>query len=176
MLRDYAPYATALFELAKDQAEEKKYMEQLKEVSDILEGVPEFKQVLSHPNITNEKKKNIVSSAFKNEIDETVYRFIIVLNEHKVLSHLKEIYEAYVTCYQEKYNIEIVKVTSAIALDDTQIEKLKKALEDKLQKNIKMNIQVDPSLIAGLRVQTKDMVMDNTVVSKIDAMKEAINR
>lgn len=56
-----------------------------------------------------------------------VYRFLIVMNEHKMLSHMKEIYQAYVSCYEEKYDIEVVKVMSAIELDEEQIEKLTKS-------------------------------------------------
>ena len=42
--------------------------------------------------------------------------------------------------------------------------------------NYQLEVQVDPSLIAGIKVQANDLVMDNTVIAKIDAMKEAINR
>ena len=43
-------------------------------------------------------------------------------------------------------------------------------------KILELEVQVDPSLIAGIKVQANDLVMDNTVIAKIDAMKEAINR
>lgn len=58
----------------------------------------------------------------------------------------------------------------------SKLKSLQKVLKEKLNKDIKISVEVDPSLIAGLKVQTKDMVMDNTIVSKIDAMKEAMNR
>lgn len=173
---EYTPYAMALLELGKDREEEKKYMEQLCEIANLFDTLPELRQLFSHPNIENEKKTEIIKSAFENQVDDMVYRFLIVMNEHKMLSHMKEIYQAYVSCYEEKYDIEVVKVMSAIELDEEQIEKLTKVLKEKLNKDIKISVEVDPSLIAGLKVQTKDMVMDNTIVSKIDAMKEAMNR
>ena len=173
---EYTPYAMALLELGKNQEEEKRNMEQLCEIANLFDTLPELRQLFSHPNIENEKKTEIIKSAFENQVDDMVYRFLIVMNEHKMLSHMKEIYQAYVSCYEEKYDIEVVKVMSAIELDEEQIEKLTKVLKEKLNKDIKISVEVDPSLIAGLKVQTKDMVMDNTIVSKIDAMKEAMNR
>ena len=173
---EYTPYAMALLELGKNQEEEKRYMEQLCEIANLFDTLPELRQLFSHPNIENEKKTEIIKSAFENQVDDMVYRFLIVMNEHKMLSHMKEIYQSYVSCYEEKYDIEVVKVMSAIELDEEQIEKLTKVLKEKLNKDIKISVEVDPSLIAGLKVQTKDMVMDNTIVSKIDAMKEAMNR
>ena len=129
---EYTPYAMALLELGKNQEEEKRYMEQLCEIANLFDTLPELRQLFSHPNIENEKKTEIIKSAFENQVDDMVYRFLIVMNEHKMLSHMKEIYQAYVSCYEEKYDIEVVKVMSAIELDEEQIEKLTKVLKEKL--------------------------------------------
>ncbi len=173
---EYTPYAMALLELGKDREEEKKYMEQLCEIANLFDTLPELRQLFSHPNIKNEKKTEIIKTVFESQVDDMVYRFLLVMNEHKMLSHIQEIYQAYVSCYEEKYDIEVVKVVSAIDLEKEQIERLTKVLKEKLNKDIKVNVEVDPSLIAGLKVQTKDMVMDNSIASKIGAMKEAMNR
>ncbi len=173
---EYTPYATALLELAKDQEEEKRYMNQLCEVANLFDSLPELQLMFAHPNVKKEKKMELITSIFKDQVDEMVYRFLLVMNEHNVLFQIKRIYEAYVSCYQEKHDIEVVKVTSAIELDAVQAKKLIEVLEGKLNKKLKVDFDVDPELIAGLKVQTRDMVMDNTIASKINAMKEAINR
>ena len=99
------------------------------------------------------------------------------------LSELKQVAQvitsvpdAYEECYRKKHRIEIVKVTSASKLDEDQLSRLKEMLEKKMNKTLELEVQVDPSLIAGIKVQANDLVMDNTVIAKIDAMKEAINR
>ncbi len=67
-------------------------------------------------------------------------------------------------------------MTSASKLGEDQLSRLKEMLEKKLNKTLELEVQVDSSLIAGIKVQANDLVMDNTVIAKIDAMKEAINR
>ena len=99
-----------------------------------------------------------------------------MLNEHNELSHLDKISDAYEACYRKRHRIEIVKVTSASKLDEDQLSRLKEMLEKKLNKTLELEVQVDPSLIADIKVQASDLVMDNTLVAKINAMKEAINR
>ena len=99
-----------------------------------------------------------------------------MLNEHNELSHLDKISDAYEECYRKKHRIEIVKVTSASKIDEDQLSRLKEMLENKMNKTLVLEVQVDPALIAGIKVQANDLVMDNTVIAKIDAMKEAINR
>lgn len=173
---DYTPYAKALFELAQSQEQEELWMEQLKEVSNVIVSLQELRDVLAHPSISREKKKEILKSAFESQVDSTVFRFLLVLNEHNVLSHLDAISDAYLSCYQNKHQIEVVRVTSASKLDESQVSRLKEMLEKKLNKTLELELQVDPSLIAGIKVQANDLVMDNTVVAKIEAMKEALNR
>ena len=155
---DYTPYAQALFELAQDSKQEMAWMSELKQVAQVITSVPELSKILAHPSIPRVKKKEIIQTAFESELDTTVFRFLLVLNEHN------------------EHRIEIVKVTSASKLDEDQLSRLKEMLEKKMNKILELEVQVDPSLIAGIKVQANDLVMDNTVIAKIDAMKEAINR
>ena len=173
---DYTPYAQALFELAQDSKQEMAWMSELKQVAQVITSVSELSQILAHPSIPRVKKKEIIQTAFESELDTTVFRFLLVLNEHYELSHLDKISDAYEECYRKKHRIEIVKVTSASKLDEDQLSRLKEMLEKKLNKTLELEVQVDPSLIAGIKVQASDLVMDNTLVAKINAMKEAINR
>ena len=172
---DYTPYAQALFELAQDSKQEMAWMSELKQVAQVITSVPELSKILAHPSIPRVKKKEIIQTAFESELDTTVFRFLL-LNEHNELSHLDKISDAYEECYRKKHRIEIVKVTSASKLDEDQLSRLKEMLEKKMNKTLELEVQVDPSLIAGIKVQASDLVMDNTLVAKINAMKEAINR
>ena len=167
---DYTPYAEALFELAQDSKQEIAWMSELKQVAQVITSVSELSQILAHPSIPRVKKKEIIQTAFESELDTTVFRFLLVLNEHDKIS------DAYEACYRKRHRIEIVKVTSASKLDEDQLSRLKEMLEKKLNKTLELEVQVDPSLIAGIKVQASDLVMDNTLVAKINAMKEAINR
>lgn len=173
---DYTPYAEALFELAQDSSQEIAWMSELKQVAQVITSVSELSQILAHPSIPRVKKKEIIQTAFESELDTTVFRFLLVLNEHNEFSHLDKISDAYEVCYRNRHRIEIVKVTSASKLDEDQLSRLKEMLEKKLNKTLELEVQVDPSLIAGIKVQASDLVMDNTLVAKINAMKEAINR
>lgn len=54
---DYTPYAQALFELAKDSKQEIEWMDELKQVAQVITSVPELSKILAHPSITRVKKK-----------------------------------------------------------------------------------------------------------------------
>ena len=88
----------------------------------------------------------------------------------------KYIYEAYKKCYDKYHHIEMVEVYSAAALDPKQVEDLKKVLSERLHKTVELDVKVDPKLIAGLKVQTADFVLDNTVLARANEMKEQIKK
>ena len=48
-------------------------------------------------------------------------------------------------------------------------------LKEKLNKNVELTVDVDPDLIAGLKVKAKDIVLDNTVKTRLDNLKEKLN-
>ncbi len=173
---DYKPYSMALFELADNETVQMEWMKGLEEIVEVFKTVPQMKQIFSHPKISTEKKKEILSAAFEKDVDPTLYRFLLVLNAHRVVAHIEEIYQMYMACYKEAHAIELVHVKSASSLSKEQVKRLQDMLEKKLDKKVELDLEIDPSLIAGMVVQGKDFVMNNTISSRIKTMKEKLNR
>ena len=169
------PYASALFDLGKETKKEKTFMSQLEDLKKIWESEKEFSLALSHPKIKKEEKKQWLKTLFEDKVDPVLFRFLLVLTEHGVISHLPEVYENYVACYRDANHIEKVVVESATPLDDSQISALTEMLEKKLNKKIELAVKVDTSLIAGLRIQAADLVLDNTLSSRLSRMQEKLS-
>ncbi|WP_320608013.1 ATP synthase F1 subunit delta [Floccifex sp.] len=165
----------ALFELASSQGKEKDYMDSLKELSSIWNENKDFRLALRHPKITREQKREWISNLFENKLDSLLYRFLLVMVEHDLIGFIPELYEAYVEVYKESQNIESVYVESAMPLTQETIEDIKKVIESKLNKNIEITTNVNPELIAGIRVRTKDYVLDNSMLSRINNLKEKLS-
>lgn len=174
MVEAYMPYSQALYELAKDAKKEETWMQDLEKLALIWKENPDFVAALAHPKCKKEQKREWIKNLFSTSLDEILYRFLLVMIDHDKIHAFPSLYEAYKQCFQIAHKIERVSVRSASVLDQKQIDSLKAMLESKLNVSVDLDIQVDPTLIAGLRVQTKDLVLDNTVLSKIDAMKESL--
>ena len=175
MVEALRPYSEALYELAKDAGKVDFYMEELKALKDIWNENSAFSKALSHPQITRVQKKEWISNLFEKNLDTLLYRYLLVLTDHDKVSDMKGIYDAYVECYRDDHNIEVVKVESATKLSDEQVQSIKDMLEKKLDKKVELAISVNDELMAGIRVQTKDLVLDNTLLSRFNAMKEKLN-
>lgn len=174
MVNDTMPYALAIYEVAQEAQMEESYKKVIKELVDIWEHEKDFVKALSHPKISIEAKKQWLLDLFCDSLDPTMMQVLLVLNEHHVIARLPEIYQNYLVCDRKARNIEIVHVQSASKLSDSQQEALQKMLEEKMKKKIELDIHIHPELIAGMRVHAGDIVLDNTILSHLEAMKEEL--
>ena len=74
--------------------------------------------------------------------------------------------------YQEAFGIAEVWVTSAVALNDAQREKLKTVLGRRLAKTIELHESVDAALLGGMIVQYGDTRMDNSLRTRMQQFKQ----
>jgi F-type H+-transporting ATPase subunit delta len=53
-------------------------------------------------------------------------------------------------------------------------EKLKKSLEIRLQREVVMNFELDKNLLGGAIIRAGDWVVDGSVRSKLEKLKQAV--
>lgn len=68
----------------------------------------------------------------------------------------------------------VATVHTARALTDDEQRRLAAALAQQYGREVQLHVVVDPSLIGGLRVETRDDVIDGTVVSRLDDARRRI--
>jgi F-type H+-transporting ATPase subunit delta len=66
-------------------------------------------------------------------------------------------------------------ISSAFALDPAQIDELLPALERKFGCKLYPRVEIDPSLIGGIRVAVGDEVLDTSVRARLDSMRIALS-
>jgi len=94
--------------------------------------------------------------------------------EQKLLKHLPKVTQTFLdVCKAKRGEIEVT-VTSAEPLDKTTLKNIESMVVAQVGKGSKVNFTsvVDDELLAGLRIQYKDILIDNTVARKIDAETE----
>ena len=70
-------------------------------------------------------------------------------------------------------NKEVAEVRSAVALTDDQRQRLAKALGEATGKQVEVKVVVDPSVLGGIVAQVGDTVIDGSVRSRLDKLKNA---
>jgi F-type H+-transporting ATPase subunit delta len=65
-------------------------------------------------------------------------------------------------------------VYAAVALDDAQKAALQSKLEKITGKTIRMEVKIDPSVIAGLRVEVDGELLDGTVQGRMSGISRKL--
>ena len=164
-------YALAIYEIAEEKGKVDEYLRDLREICDLIDSNQDFRQVIKHPLVNTTKKKQIFNDLFKGKIDEELLSFMIVLIEKGRILHLREKLNEMEDIDLERRNIIKGVVKTAIPILPDELEKLKLIFEDKYDKTIRFDTEVDKNLLGGVYVKIGNDVIDDTIKSKIEEMK-----
>ena len=167
-------YALALYEVAEEKGKVEEYLNDLREICDLIDNNKDFYEVIKHPQISTRKKKQTFINIFKGKIDEELLSFLLILIEKDRMLFLREKLNEMEKIHLEKNNTLVAVVKTAVPLLEKEVNELKIKLENKYNKNIIITTEVDKSLLGGVYVRVGNDVIDGTVKSKLDEMKDLI--
>jgi F-type H+-transporting ATPase subunit delta len=165
-------YALALYEIAEEKGKVEEYLRDLREICDLIDNNDEFHKVIKHPQISTKKKKETFINIFKDSIDKDLLSYLLILIEKDRIAYIREKLNEMEKIHLERNNTLVATVKTAVPLLESEVEALKKKLEDKYDKKIIMTAEVDKSILGGVFVRVGNDVIDGTVKSKLDEMKD----
>ncbi|MCK8824583.1 ATP synthase F1 subunit delta [Fuchsiella alkaliacetigena] len=169
-------YSQALFELTSEK-------DQLNEVKDDLIAVVEtisdhndLQEVIYHPQISNEDKKQLVEKLFADEVSKTLLNFLKLLIDKRREHFLEAILDRYLEYVDREKGILEVEVISAFELTAENKDRLATKLAEVTNKEIRLKTQVDRDLLGGLVLKIGDRVVDGSLKKELESVKEEINK
>lgn len=169
-------YALALYEVAESKGKVDEYLQDLREICDLIENNHDFYEVIRHPQINTRRKKQTFINIFKGKIDEELLSFLLILIEKDRILYLREKLNEMEKIDLERKNTLKGVIRTAVPLLDRELESLKSIFEKKYDKNIIFETKVDKSVLGGVYVRVGNDVIDDTVKSKIEEMKDIMLR
>lgn len=167
-------YAKALYELAEKNNKVEEYIQDLKEIVSIINSNEELKKIIIHPEISIARKKEVFSNLFKEHIDPELLSFLMLLiSKDRIVELEKKVIELE-KIHLERQNKVLAEVKTVIPLTEEERTALIKKLEKKCDKTVILKEVIDPSIIGGVYVRIGNDVIDGTIKSKLDEMRELI--
>ncbi|MBK5252305.1 MAG: F0F1 ATP synthase subunit delta [Peptostreptococcaceae bacterium] len=171
-----ATYSEALFDVAVEVDKIDLFMEDLNGVVDSFDEYPEFFELFKTPQISIEEKKDIIENVFSGKINQEVLNFLkIVIDKQrgKEIAAITKAYEARV--YKHK-GIEKATIVSAVPLSDENMKLITEKLETLTGKIIEMTGKIDKTILGGVTVRIGDRVLDGSLKSRLENVKEDLAR
>ena len=170
-----ARYATALFELAKDDKALKSLEADAEALGAALESSADLRAMIASPVISREDQAAAMAAiAKKMKLSALMANTLALMGSKRrlfVLPQLVADVQARIAAEKGEVTAE---VTSAAALSADQTKKLAATLKARGGKDVKLKVAVDESLIGGLVVKLGSTMIDTSVRAKRAALQNAM--
>jgi len=164
-------YATALFEIAMESGTVDETLPQAIFLRDTLKD-PDCQKVIAHPHITTAEKMDFFDKAFAGSISEQLIGFLHLAIAKDRESYLVQALTDYIDMVNRYKQKTVAQVVSANALTDGQLSQLKASLSQKLNKQVDLEVKVNPGLMGGLTVFVDGYLIDRSLKKKFYDLKE----
>jgi F-type H+-transporting ATPase subunit delta len=166
------PYAEALFRVAQngDMAAWSGIVSELAQIG----ANPDMQAFAGNPNVTPAQLAETIASLVKSPLSPEAKNFIAMLSENGRINLLPEIAAQFTQLKNASAGAADATVFSAFEMSADQVNALAAALEKKFGRKLNPTVEVDPSLIGGVRVVVGDEVLDTSVRAKLQQMHNAL--
>lgn len=167
------PYAEAVFKLAKERNALLAWSEMLELIAAVATD-KQIKALIGNPQIPLKTLRDIICGACNGGLNKEGKQFVGLLIENKRLSVLDQIVNLFEE-FKAKHESSLeARIRSAFSLNESQLDKLISVLENRFQRKINAQVDVDTGLIGGVKIEIGDQVIDCSVYGRLEAMAAAL--
>ena len=168
-------YATAFFELARDEKSVDAVKADLDKFEAMLVESADLKRLVRSPVFSSDMQAKALNAVLeKAEITGTSAKFLKVLTANRRLFAVSDVIRAFRVLVANYKGEATADVTVAEALNDKNLDALKTALKSVTGKDVALNVKVDPSIIGGLVVKLGSRMVDSSLRTKLNSIKHAM--
>ena len=168
-------YATALFELARDQNVVDPVKADLDKFEGLLNDSADLKRLVRSPVFAADAQSRALSAVLdKVGIAGISANFLKVLTANRRLFAVADVIRAYRALVSRFKGEASADVTVAEPLSAKNLDALKVALNSVTGKDVALNVKVDPSIIGGLVVKLGSRMIDSSLRTKLNSIKHAM--
>ncbi|MGB9058676.1 MAG: F0F1 ATP synthase subunit delta, partial [Pseudolabrys sp.] len=168
-------YATALFELARDNKAVDAVKKDLDQFDALANGSADLNRLVRSPVFgADEQLKALSAILAKAGITGLAANFLRVITTNRRLFAVRDMIRAYRALVARHKGEVTAQVTVAEKLNDKNLDALKSALKSVTGgKDIDLEVEVDPAIIGGLIVKVGSRMVDSSLRTKLNSIKFA---
>jgi ATP synthase F1 delta subunit len=166
-------YSEALFEVAQSAGKLDAVHDQLGEVADALAESRDLQVFFFSPYFSSSEKRDGISRAIDGAEPEVV-NFLELLAEKHRMPALFRIRKRFDELWATENKRLGVTVTSAVELDPSIVESVGAEIERQTGQTIELTSEVDPSIIGGLKLQVGNMVLDASILNRLEKLRREV--
>ncbi|WP_315702071.1 MULTISPECIES: F0F1 ATP synthase subunit delta [unclassified Bradyrhizobium] len=168
-------YATALFELARDEKSIDAVKADLDKFDALVTESADLKRLVRSPVFAADVQLKALTAVLdKAGISGIAANFLKVLTANRRLFAVADVIRAFSALVAKFKGEASADVTVAEPLSDKNLDALKAALKTVTGKDVALNVKVDPAIIGGLVVKLGSRMIDSSLRTKLNSIKHAM--
>jgi F-type H+-transporting ATPase subunit delta len=166
-------YAEALFDAAKDTGKLEAIQEQLAQFDDALQKSHDLQVFFYSPSFSTAEKQEGLKKAVSGAEPELTNFLELLLEKHRMpaMARIRKRFDHLVA--EENKELEVT-VTSAVELDEGIASQIGAEIEKQTGRTVELTSKVDDSILGGLVVRVGNMVLDASVLNKLEKLRKSV--
>ena len=169
-------YAGALLATAKKGGVLEGVAESFSGVMSVMDDNDNVLRFLAGPHIDETKKKDFISNVFGDKVEPVMKHFLVMLVEKQRMENVVEIHDEFVRLVEVERGTTRAHVTTAVPLTDDLEQALAAKLGQVTGGTIVLEKEVDPSVLGGVCVTMGDRVIDGTIRTNLERLREQLSQ
>lgn len=168
-------YASALFDLARDQRQIEAVGKSLESLNQALADSKDFNELIASPLVSREEAgKAFAALAPQLGLDPITTNFVGVLARNGRKGQLRNVIRAFRRLSAEHRGETTADVITARPLNDDQLAQLRQQLRARAGRDVTIDAEVDPSILGGIVVKLGSQQIDASVRTKLNRLASAM--
>ena len=168
-------YAETLLRFSSSNGEDDKVYIQVKELVEHFKANPSRKKELESPILPANVKLALLCAGVKDGVCRSLGEFLSLVARHGREKFIIFMLHSFIGMYERKHGIASVVLTTAVPADDATMQGIASMVKEKTgSSSVRMESNVDESLIGGFVLRIADMQMDASVATQLKGLQETL--
>ncbi len=168
-------YATALFELARDQRALDAVQADLDRFDALIAGSSDLARLVRSPVFSADEQLKALSAVLERAgIGGLAAQFLKVVTANRRLFAVRQILRAFRLLVARHKGEVTAEVTLAEPPSEQHLAAITDALKAVTRKDVRVDVQIDPAIIGGLVVKLGSRMVDSSLRTKLNSIKQAM--
>ena len=164
-------YAKAILNLAKESGLETEVNADMQCINETIAANSDLQTMLKSPVIKAADKKKVLNALFADKVNAVSLGLFNLLEENKRMVMLQPIASQYTIIYDYLKNMNLAKVTTAVALTKDMEEKVLKKIVELTGNKTSIENTIDPSILGGFILRVGDMQYDASIANNFNELR-----
>ncbi len=168
-------YAKGLFAAGEKDGKFKEYLQQMNDILSIVKKEPKLEKALMIPLLEMEKRKEILMDLVRAlSLAPTVANLLQLLLDRNRLDYLPLMHDVYAEMVDEKEGRVKGVAYSPYPVADEAKSRIEKALGERLNRQVQLDIKEAKALIGGIKVVVGGLRIDGSVKRQLELLNESM--